>query len=853
MVNKCRVLGCTTNYQGHESAAVFKLPKNEEVKQRWIKFLNRKDVHELKNVFVCEKHFEEKYLKRNDDRVRLINSLFPVPTLCTGTNEQSYSVLPSNLALRKPPAERVFQQDELKKFKDYDSIYSFSDIDESLLKVIQNDFQFSKFDDHAVFYKIEWNDLSVPNVTYCIRVDCDLHVKLFYKGSSLPLPAWFRKNGRHNKLTSKSMFQNLLPYIKGEVEKHGRIFEELHEIRYQKQPVYSASLIRYALTLRYTSLPTYKLLLEEFKLPSLSFLSKLTRGSIDAVEAAKVMRENKIISDDVILIFDEIYLQKCEEYFGGDTYGINENGDLHKGMVCFMIVGLQSNVPYVLKTVPETEIKGEWLKGEIENCIEILQGIGFNVRAVVCDNHQSNVSAYKNLLRTYGNSENDLSMNYNGQKVYLFFDSVHLVKNLRNNLLNRKRFIFPPFQFDGFYDPVIVPGGEISWNLLHQVFEQDKKMQANLKTATKISAKVLHPGNCKQSVSVALAIFDQSTSASIKYYFPERKDAAEFLHLFNVWWSISNSKERFNSSYRLGNAVVPGDNKPQFLRSLADWIETWESEKIRNAERFTLTAQTSYALRRTLRCHAALIEDLLQDGYKYVLTARFQSDPLERRYGQYRQMSGGRFLISAKDVNNSEKILKIKSLVREGFDIEDSIKIKTDYTEEEEDLVSSLTSVLGNEGNRVSLEDNSKEVADNIAGYIAYRAQKYSKGCCYDQLIDEDTSNGNNYHKVLSRGGLKVPTKAFSECVAHGFAILDASSTAIQKSAMPSRYAAQSVLRQYLCSEVIQCEEHKEKLFTHVIRVITNIFFNNKRKRTADAEVKDGVAKFKRKKRDKNC
>ena len=36
---------------------------------------------------------------------------------------------------------------------------------------------------------------------------------------------------------------------------------------------------------------------------------------------------------------------------------------------------------------------------------------------------------------------------------------------------------------------------------------------------------------------------------------------------------------------------------------------------------------------------AALIEDLLREGYKYVLTARFQSDPLEKRYGQYLLMS----------------------------------------------------------------------------------------------------------------------------------------------------------------------------------------------------------------------
>ena len=49
----------------------------------------------------------------------------------------------------------------------------------------------------------------------------------------------------------------------------------------------------------------------------------------------------------------------------------------------------------------------------------------------------------------------------------------------------------------------------------HTKLDEDRseKLQANLKTATKISAKVLHPCyNWKQNVSVALAIFHPSTS-----------------------------------------------------------------------------------------------------------------------------------------------------------------------------------------------------------------------------------------------------------------------------------------------------------------------------------------------------
>ena len=45
--------------------------------------------------------------------------------------------------------------------------------------------------------------------------------------------------------------------------------------------------------------------------------------------------------------------------------------------------------------------------------------------------------------------------------MYLCYDAVHLVKNIRNNLLDYKRFIFPSFKFEGFKNPVNVAGGEM--------------------------------------------------------------------------------------------------------------------------------------------------------------------------------------------------------------------------------------------------------------------------------------------------------------------------------------------------------------------------------------------------------
>ena len=286
------------------------------------------------------------------------------------------------------------------------------------------------------------------------------------------------------------MLQNLQRKIEQKSEIFGDVFDELRQLKFKKSPVYSANIIRYSLLLRYTSLQTYKLLQEEFKLPSISLLRRITSGKIDTMKTANVLRENGSISKDVILMFDEMLLQKCEEYFAGDVFGADEEGELYKGIVCFMIVGLKSNVPYVVKACPEREITGEWLKDELLSCLNVLHENGFNVRGVVSDDHATNVCAYKQLLTENGQDADDLFLVLNERKIYLFFDTVHLIKNVRNNLLNRKRFLFPSFTFTGFYDDITVPGGDISWRLLHQVREKDEELEGNLKAAPAISSKV---------------------------------------------------------------------------------------------------------------------------------------------------------------------------------------------------------------------------------------------------------------------------------------------------------------------------------------------------------------------------
>ena len=279
MVNKCSIIGCHTNYSGHEKGAVYPLPEEKEQRKKWLLFANRES--SLKHLFVCYKHFEGKFLRNTAKYVKLIKNLKPVPTIIPKT--QKISNLPATAILetikpsRKPPTIRVFQKDEMDMFTKQDQITSLNDITESSLKTIGLDFFMNREEDFLTLYRIEKNNIGIPDVSYCIRIDQNLRVMLFYRNSPISLPNWFRQ-GRNTILNRFSMLTNFISHMKQVIEDKGEILEEMNNLRYSRVTEYSPRLIRYALHLRYTSLQSYKLLLEELPLPSVSYLRKLTSG-----------------------------------------------------------------------------------------------------------------------------------------------------------------------------------------------------------------------------------------------------------------------------------------------------------------------------------------------------------------------------------------------------------------------------------------------------------------------------------------------------------------------------------------------------------------------------------------------
>ena len=160
------------------------------------------------------------------------------------------------------------------------------------------------------------------------------------------------------------------------------------------------------------------MLIEHFLLPPLSLLHKIRCGTTDTVKCAQVLRNESKISNDVHLMVDEMYLQKCEEHFAGDLVGCNSESELYKGLVYFIIVNLKDSIPYVIKASLETKTNAAWLNEEFIDFLGILSQTGFYVRAI------------NNLLQHFNHDPDEMFIWYELRKIYLFYDAFHLVKNI---------------------------------------------------------------------------------------------------------------------------------------------------------------------------------------------------------------------------------------------------------------------------------------------------------------------------------------------------------------------------------------------------------------------------------------
>ena len=97
-----------------------------------------------------------------------------------------------------------------------------------------------------------------------------------------------------------------------------------------------------------------------------------------------------------------------------------------------MVISLPS-YPFIVSAIPTVRISGDIVHSNVDKCISLLTRAHLNLRAIIADNHLTNISAYKQLRKLHGihDSDHDISNTYCSEDHFLQFDIVHILKNIR--------------------------------------------------------------------------------------------------------------------------------------------------------------------------------------------------------------------------------------------------------------------------------------------------------------------------------------------------------------------------------------------------------------------------------------
>jgi hypothetical protein len=154
----------------------------------------------------------------------------------------------------------------------------------------------------------------------------------------------------------------------------------------------------------------------------------------------------------------------------------------------------------------------------------------------------------------------------------------------------------------------------------------------------------------------------------------------------------------------------------EYLLDAAQYIRLWHNTggKVNG-----LTSETALANEISLQAIAGLTKYLIsRKGMQKVLLGKFSSDPLEKRFGWFRQLSGANFYISVKQLLDAEKRIRVLGLIRNGMSLLklhehdiDLVELSNCYNEAANSTIT-LTAI-----DEIELEEVEQATVYYVAGY----------------------------------------------------------------------------------------------------------------------------------------
>lgn len=465
-----------------------------------------------------------------------------------------------------------------------------------------------------------------------------------------------------------------------------------------------------------------------------------------------------------VLCFDEMSIAENLSYSKDMDYieGYEDLGHLGRSKkaaryaLVFLIRGLYLSwklpIAYFLS---HTGVKGTQLSQLITDIIEKLFEVGLIPKVCVCDQGATNRSALKNL----GVTKSDPHFMVGEKRMYSIFDVPHLVKSLRNNLLN---------------GDFIVGQKQISFKDIVTVYNIDKKNAKSKALPTLTDSHVFPNSFQKMSVKRAVQIFSNSVAAAIKTCIisgelqsETASDTAEFIDFINKLFDCLNSRNIFSSN-PYNSALSANNLLAQNIFDKAKEVFD-QIQKIDPITKKNSRPPCFDGFMQTIIGITMLFKQEQERGIQFILTNRLNQDVLENQFsiycqrGRYCRNPTAKLLRTSFRSNAVNNLMKLpeSSNCEPDFDISPDIIPEVDSPVRQESDESSSTST----STPTITSDRSETLEDcslsYFAGYLAYKCYKEFNCETCDELFTQDVN-------IFEKNQLLIITKLYDTSVTAG-------------------------------------------------------------------------------------
>ena len=228
--------------------------------------------------------------------------------------------------------------------------------------------------------------------------------------------------------------------------------------------------------------------------------------------------------------------------------------------------------------------------------------------------------------------------------IYFFSDAPHLLKTLRNNLANsgsgkKTRLLWNQ-------------GHDLLWKHVQDCYEEDTKCQ--VRKLPKLTSEHIYLNSYSvMRVNLAAQVMSHSVSRVMESYCPaESFETAKFIALVDKFFDCMNSRSLNEAERKRKPFLAPyksiDDPRFDFLeRDFLGYMDKWKTAvetrkgKFSNAERakMFISQQTYDGIRVSIHSLVECTKYLLENGLQYVLSSKFNQDPLEQHFGRHRMLA----------------------------------------------------------------------------------------------------------------------------------------------------------------------------------------------------------------------